>query len=553
VTAAGRDGGLGIRATLPSVAARLPGFLPAQRWFGGKERAVVRVEIRDTAVIPDHPSALLAIVAVYSRGTGGDAEAAMYFLPLGLADPAQPEMAGEIVARHGDLVVADAIGDPTTCRALLRGMLDGRTLPTSHGGRFVFEPARRPQAHAAEPGGAVELEALAVRHAGVEQSNSSVIFGNTYILKALRRLVAGTNPEIEIPRFLGEHTTFDRVPPLVGWAEYRAPDGSSAPVAVLQRFVLNQGDGWSYVLRRVLEDPRPHPTTPTTRLPTTMVPFAGEGQEAGAPALPDTIAELGRTLGALHLALASRADVPEFAPEPIVRDDVEQWRRRTRASLEETLVRVERGLQNDPAGTGWSAADRELGAQVRDGAERLRAAIDGIEVLADGVTVKTRHHGDFHLGQTLVARDGWVIIDFEGEPLRSLAERRAKQTPLRDLAGVLRSLDYAHATVIRQTRAGDAVAANAGATTHAPTDDALRDLFEGCRQALLAAYVGAVRAGGVPLLPAGPAGLDRVLLALELEKALYELAYELGNRPDWVTIPLAALARLAQTPRSPTS
>jgi maltose alpha-D-glucosyltransferase/alpha-amylase len=497
VTFAGRDGGVGIRATLPSVAARLPAFLAKQRWFGGKERAVERVEIRDTAVVPDHPSALLAIVDVRSEA-GMDT----YFLPLGLADPLSAEVAGEIVARHGDLVVRDAIGDPATCRALLRGMLDGRTLATDLGGRFVFEPAKRQQAPGAAPDDAVDPDALAVRHAGVEQSNSSVIFGSTFILKALRRLATGTSPEIEIPRFLGEHTAFDRVPALVGWAEYRAPDGTAAPVAVLQHFVPNQGDGWAHVLRTISGE---------------------EGHPAGD--LVSEIADLGRTLGELHLALASRPDVPAFAPEPIGPDDVEQWQRRTRASLDAMLARA------------------EAGAVVRDGAKRLRAAIDGIAVLADGVTAKTRHHGDFHLGQTLVAPDGWILIDFEGEPLRSLAERRAKQTPLRDLAGLLRSLDYARATAERTSPP-------AGAMNRAPTRDDLADLFGRCREALLVAYVATVRAGGAPLLPRRPEDFDRVLLALEVEKALYELAYELGNRPDWVPIPLGALARLARTPSS---
>lgn len=508
MTATDRDGGLGIRATLPSVAARLPGFLPAQRWFGGKERAVDRVEIRDTAIVPDHPTTLLAVVDVFTEGGGGTGEPATYFLPLGLADPAEDEVPGEIVARHGDLVVRDAIADPETCRALLRGMLDGGTLSTALGGRFLFQSARHQAGGTATPDNG-EIDGLVIRHAGVEQSNSSVIFGSAFILKALRRLAAGTNPEIEVPRFLGAYTTFDRVPALIGWAEYAAPDGSSAPVGVLQRFVANEGDGWTWVLKRVLGD-------------------------AGSPdALVAGIAELGRTLAGLHLALASRADVPEFAPEPIDSADLDQWRRRTRASLDEVLARVEHGLRNGPAGTGWSAGDRRLGAAVRDGADRLRTAIDGIAALTDNTVVKTRHHGDFHLGQTLVGRDGWIIIDFEGEPLRSLAERRAKQTPLRDLAGLLRSLDYARATAERQ-----------GAT---PDTDRLTALFERCRSELLAAYVETVRAGGAPLLPASPEALERALLALEVEKALYELTYELGNRPDWVSIPLGTLARMAQT------
>jgi maltose alpha-D-glucosyltransferase / alpha-amylase len=514
VTATGRDGGLGIRSTLPAVAARLPAFLPAQRWFGGKERAVARVEIRDTAIVPDHPTTLLAIVDVFTDGAGGEAGPSTYFLPLGLADPGVPELPGEIVARHGDLVVRDAVGDPDTCRALLRGMLDGGTLPTSLGGRFVFQPVHRLSASGETAVEAIELETLAVRHAGVEQSNSSVIFGTTFILKALRRLAAGTNPEIEIPRFLGEHTTFDRVPALIGWAEYRAPDGSSAPVAVLQRFVPNQGDGWSYVLRKVA---------------------ALDGDSPDGDGLVSEIAELGRTLGELHLALASCNDVPDFVPVAFTHNDLDQWRQRTHASLTDILARVEHGLQDGPVGTGWSVTDRRFGEAVRDGADRLRAAIDGITALADGVTVKTRHHGDFHLGQTLVVSDGWMIIDFEGEPLRSLTERRARQTPLRDLAGLLRSLDYAHATAIRQVSVGGA-----------SESGALGDLFEKCRKALLVAYVATIRAGGAPLLPEHPEDLERVLLALEVEKALYELTYELGNRPGWVSIPMSALARLAE-------
>ena len=498
-----------MESALPAVTAHLPAFLPAQRWFGGKERAIERVEIRDTAVIPDHPSSLLAIVDVFSVG---DAVPATYFVPLGLAASEQATGPGEIVARHGELLVRDAIGDPTTCRALLRGMLDGQTLTTAQGGRFLFQPVRR-QPTVAPPGpSSVDAMALAVRHAGVEQSNTSVIFGSTFILKALRRLATGTNPEIEIPRFLGEHTTFDRVPALVGWAEYRAPDGSSAPVAVLQGFVENAGDGWSHVLRAV-----------------SGITLGDARGESRAAVLVDEIAALGRTLGALHLALASCPDIPDFTPEPIDEADIERWRLRTHASLDDVLARVAHGVQGGPAGTGWSAANRTLARRVRDGADRLRAAIDGIAVLADGVTVKTRHHGDFHLGQTLVAPDGWMLIDFEGEPLRSLKERRAKQTPLRDLAGLLRSLDYARATAERQADSTPVAA-----------------IFDRCRAALLQAYVETVRAGGAPLLPARPGDLRRVLLALETEKALYELTYELGNRPDWVAIPLGALARLAQ-------
>jgi maltose alpha-D-glucosyltransferase/alpha-amylase len=514
MTAIGRDGGQAIRAALPAVTARLPTFLPAQRWYGNKERAVDTVEIRDTAIIPEHPSTVLAVVDVFS----GPGAPVAYFLPLSVGDASEETSSGGIIARHGDHVVRDAIGEAETCRTLLRGMLEGRTLPTALGGRFLFQPAPRQTEHS-PPAPGLDLATIPVRHAGVEQSNSSVIFGKALILKALRRLAAGINPEIEIPRFLGQFTGFDRVPALIGWAEYQGPDGASVPVGVLQQFVPNKGDGWSYVLREVAG----------ITAEGSDVTGAGSG---GAPLVAE-LGRLGQTLGELHVALASRPDVPDFSPELFSSEDVEIWSRRTQASLDEILARVQHGLAASPNGTGWSEADQRYGESVRAGRDRLRAAIDGIAVLADGRTVKTRHHGDFHLGQTLVSDGGWIIIDFEGEPLRSLAERRARQTPLRDVAGLLRSLDYAHATAVRQAPDAD--------------DAALSALFTHAREAVLTSYVDTVRAGGAPLLPADPDALERALVALELEKALYELTYELGNRPDWVSIPLSALARFAQT------
>lgn len=540
VSRLGPDGGQAIRATLPTVAARLPEVLPRQRWFAGKEQAVTRVEIRDTATLPDLPSTLLAIVDVFS----GPGAPAAYFLPLIATDARAGDHPAAEIARVGDLIVRDAVGDTATCRVLLRGIADGRTLPTDRGGRFRFQPAPRHAERGGSPLGRIDPDTIAIRSAGVEQSNSSIILGDTLILKAFRRLSSGVNPEIEVLRFLGAHTTFDRVPALLGWAEYEAPDGVSTPVGVLQAFVPNQGDGWAYVLRTVARAGRP-----------------GQAARQEPRSSPDSLratltsdlADLGRTLAGLHLALASSTDDPDFTPEPIEDTDLAAWRERTHASLGAALARIERGVQDAGDGRGWPPEDRRAGTAVLAGADMLRASIDGIGVLADEGLVKTRHHGDFHLGQTLVAADGWYIIDFEGEPLRSPAERRAKQTPLRDVAGLLRSLDYARATASRQ-RAAQAVgpaepldvqvAAASEASTG--TDAALAELFWQTRQAFLAAYVETVRTGGAPLLPTRPEGLERALLALEVEKALYELAYELGNRPDWVAIPLAALARFAE-------
>jgi maltose alpha-D-glucosyltransferase/alpha-amylase len=421
-----------VDAALAAVVARLPDFLPKQRWFGGKGRAIKRIEIRDQAALPEHPEALLVMVDV----VGPADDRATYFLPIVAAtDKPAAELAEPIVCAGG-VAVHDGLVDPSACRAVLRGIAAGRTVETAWGGRFAFRPtAGRPGEHQS-PLDAIDVSGLEVRRLSVEQSNSSVIFGDRLILKAFRRTQEGMNPEVEILRFLGEQTSFDHVPRLLGWAEYQAPDGTSMPVGVLEAFVPNDGDGWDYVLRTVSGF---------------RTPNLGPG--ASNLELPAQLAGLGRTLAGLHLALASRPDLPEMAPEPIAPGDVDAWRRRTLASLDEALSHVERDLSAVPGQGGWPADLRRDGEAVRDGAQALRTAVDRLCLLADGRIVKTRHHGDFHLGQTLVGPHGWTIIDFEGEPLRSLAERRAKHTPLRDVAGLLRSLDYAEVTIARERAA----------------------------------------------------------------------------------------------------
>ncbi len=502
-----------IDAMLAAAVERLPRLLQAQRWFGGKEHPIARVEVRDSAALPEYPSALLVLIDVHSPGQ----PLATYFLPLEVAPASDTAAPADTVVQAGGLVLRDGLADPAACRALLRGIAEGRTAPTASGGRFTFQAA-------VGKGGVtylsdLDVDRLDVRRLTVEQSNSSVMFGHELILKAFRRTQAGTNPEVEILRFLGEHTTFERVPRLLGWAEYQAEDGSSMPVGVLQAFVPNEGDGWEYVLRLV------------------ETGLSGTGATSVGARLSAVLSKLGTTLAELHLALASQPGVVDFAPEAITVSDVAIWRDRTLGSLTRTRRYVDELVASGSSATAGLQVEAEA---VQAGADVLRATIDDLALLADGSTVKTRHHGDFHLGQTLVGPDSWTIIDFEGEPLRPLAERRARQTPLRDVAGLLRSLDYAEATV-RRRRLADL---DSGQSPDA-VDCLLASAFAEARQAFLSRYVGVIRAAGAPLLPQRDDDLARVLGALEVEKALYELSYEVGNRPDWVAIPLGALARLA--------
>jgi trehalose synthase-fused probable maltokinase len=317
-----------------------------------------------------------------------------------------------------------------------------------------------------------------------EQSNTSVRFGNELILKLFRRLQFGPNPEVEVGRFITDYTEFRNAPPVVGSASYIDPQGREAALALLQRFEPNRGDAWTTALARVRG-----------------VLEGGDSSES-----VDAMARLGQTTAELHLALASGTS--DFSAEPIAESDVAAWLRAV-----EDEVRL--------------AADAlaRQAIQVDTGALLRRA--DGLAGLTGAL--KTRHHGDYHLGQVLEREDGtFVIIDFEGEPAKPLALRREKRSPLRDVAGMLRSFDYARHTALRS-----------GDRTDPARIAAASDWYAAVRDAFLSTYIRTVKAGSASLLPRE---IEAPLAALELEKAAYEVLYELNNRPDWLPIPLAALS-----------
>jgi maltokinase len=354
----------------------------------------------------------------------------------------------------------DALDDPAFCRALLAAALEAARVAGARG-ELVGEPTRaRPTAFASLP---------AHRLTG-EQSNTSVRFGDALILKHFRRLAPGVNPDVEITRFLTERTEFRHTPRLVGSLEYRDAEGAWT-LAMIQELVSDGRDGWRWLLDRLR---------------------AGDGA-LGA------LARLGRCTGALHLALGADRHDPAFAPEAITPADVAAWTEGVQRQLD--------------------AARTALGGRLPDGVP-IRVDPAGLGGLVGAL--KQRHHGDFHLGQTLAVREGqdWALIDFEGEPLRPLAERRRRHTPLRDVAGLLRSLGYAAASV----------AAPAGWE-----DDSRRAFLEGYRAA----------AGGASFLPPTEMAVGRALAVLEIEKAAYEIVYEANNRPDWLAIPVRGLVSAA--------
>jgi maltose alpha-D-glucosyltransferase/alpha-amylase len=360
-----------------------------------------------------------------------------------------------------------------------------------------------------------------VERLGLEQSNTSVLIGEDMILKALRRLQPGIHPEVEIGRFLTDVAGFRNAPPLLGSVEMVDAGGEPTAIAVLQGFVRNQGDGWSFTLDyldRVLGQLEMVPTS---------IEVNQEDLHAMFRALSQT---LGTRIGELHQAFALAVDDPAFRPESVTESDVATWKSLIRQQAAQAQAALQRVFE-----TGT------IGADVRFDVETLLgrwAEVDRtIEAALPTVpqVKKTRLHGDMHLGQVVVVRDDFYILDFEGEPLRSMDQRRAKHSPLRDVAGMLRSFSYVARTALQQR-------GNHRPEMRRQLDRAI-DEWE--RQ-MIGAFIESYRAAaaGCPSIPVDDATFQRLLHLFLLEKALYEICYEATNRPDWIAIPLYGVLRL---------
>jgi maltose alpha-D-glucosyltransferase/alpha-amylase len=374
-----------------------------------------------------------------------------------------------------------------------------------------------------------------VRRLGAEQSNTSVLFEEYAVLKVYRRLQPGVHPEIEMGRFLVERAGFANTPPLLATIEMslraqgEAVDAASTiAIGVLFGFVRNQGDGWTQALNhlsRYLDDALNE-----------AAPGAAPPDQARELPDPDPdhfflglARQLGLRTGEMHRALAEfGGDDPAFAPEPITADDIAAWRRELQESLDEMLVRLGASRDSLPEPV------RDLVDQVIEARDRLEAAIR--RLAPDNVAaVKCRHHGDFHLGQVLAVQNDFFIIDFEGEPSRPVATRRRKNSPLRDVAGMIRSFDYAVSAAVRHV----AETRPASLPRAAELADSWRHVaVDGFR----AAYRVATR--GSPVYPANKLQGKALVDFFTLEKAVYEVNYELANRPDWVSIPLTGILRV---------
>ena len=503
-------------------------YLQRQRWFGGKSRSITGLTVAEVTALPADPPDRYLLMLADVRYASGPAE--WYFLPLAirpvdraaeLLAAGAPEVLARLGAPTGESLLYDALADPDFCRSLLGRFATGEPVP-SPSGAFEFTRLKTGASSDRWP----SARSAAVERLRGEQSNTSVIFDGALILKAFRRVEAGLNPDLEIGRFLATRTDFRQVPRLLGYSLYTGPS-LVAGLAVLQEFVPNQGDGWQYTLDRL----RAGRTGPGSAERTDRGESGGSAARPG-PELGDyfaAIERLGQVTGQLHCALAADPGDPAFAPEPIDGADLTNWTQAIQDSLTAGLNQLRGRVGQLPP------AARSLAADVLAGEELLRGRIARLAGLADPGTTKTRYHGDYHLGQVLWTGADWVILDFEGEPARPLAERRAKHTPLKDVAGMLRSFNYAASALKREGPGG----AGPGDAWGQWLDEWERVAIE----AYLRGYLGETLPRQVAFVPQDPARARDWIAIFALDKAIYELGYELNNRPDWVEIPLSALAQ----------
>jgi maltokinase len=437
-----------------------------QRWFGAKGRTVSALEVLQGVPLRDEePLLILALIAArFPAGTHD-----LYQVPIGIRHSDEGWDRG-VIAEVGGWTVYDGLTDPELARELLRRMRE-ESIARAGGSTLTFRWMDGP-----------ELNGADIRPMGVEQSNSSMVYGDALVLKSFRRLEPGINPELELLRFLHGHG-FENIAPLAGWYEYEGRLVEST-LGILQQYLKGARDGWSLAVEPDGEDP---------------------------DRLIEQLDELGGVTGRMHSVLGSDASDSAFAPE----EPTDESLALITATVDEDIERIFKNLP----------AEDEHVAPIAGRAQDIRERLGQLSRIgAGGRTIRT--HGDYHLGQVMLTERGWVILDFEGEPARPLPERRQKRSPLRDVAGMLRSFSYVAA-------AGDILG----------TRTMPEDWEERARAAFLEGYF---REVDPALLPPGQESTEKLLSVFELEKAVYELNYEINNRPDWVGIPVQSILRLLE-------
>jgi maltose alpha-D-glucosyltransferase/alpha-amylase len=521
----------------------LPDYLIDRRWFRGKARRITRTKITDTIPVnyDDQHSMVIVVQVDYSEG---DPEQYVLALAFATGDRAndlltyqQHAVLMRLKAGDDDGIVYDALWDQGFNDALL-GFVTRRRKLRGERGTMSGTTTRAWREHAPGPDDG-PLYATNVRG---EQSNSSVTYGDKFILKLFRKLEPGFNPDLEIGRYLTEESDFEQIAPVVGSLEYSPASGDNGnqPIVlgILQRYIPNEGDAWTYTLDMIedfLESAlavRPEidagPLSIDVLLDLAEQGVPEEAHEIVGHYLNDAYL-LGQRTAELHLALAA-GQKPDFKPEA------------STMLYQRSLYQSMRGLTNNsiqalrkrmPMMSEAVQAEAEQVIELQSTInERFRDIVN-----ARLQARRTRYHGDYHLGQVLYTGRDFVIIDFEGEPARTISERRQKRSPLRDVAGMLRSFHYAAYSALFDQQ-------NRGLIS--PDDPQperwVRYWYQWTTASFLRAYFETTT--GASFLPSDRAEREMLLEIFLLDKAVYELNYELNNRPDWVHIPIRGITDL---------
>ena len=528
-----------------SLESALPAYLRARRWFGSKAREIKSVAVHDAVEVSGEPEKTF-ITFLNVDYVQGDSE--MYLLPLawtgeGKTDDLHRAVSNLAIARlkvrerNREGILYDAIGSKVFSRALLdlisrRRSVRGRTGELAASQTSVL---RRLRGEDSAP-----LEPSAVKS---EQSNSAVIYGDRLILKLFRKLEAGINPDQEIGRFLTEKE-FGHIAPFAGALEYRTNRDETFTLAVVNEFVAGAKDAWEYTLDALS---RYHDRALTFQAFMPSPPRTEEGAilSLAARDVPTNVAEivgtylesarlLGQRTAEMHAVLASETENKNFAPEPLTSHYQRALFQSMRNQVRQNLQLLRERLKDLPE-SARSQAQRLAGLEEAI-LKKLRLVFE--QPIA---TQRIRYHGDFHLGQVLCTGKDFVMIDFEGEPARPLSERRIKRSGLRDVAGMLRSFHYAaHAGLLAQIERG---------SVRPGKIDSLQEWARFWQCWVSVGYLKAyfATAAHAAFLPKTAREIKILLDAFLIEKAIYELGYELNHRPDWVNIPIQGILQLLES------
>jgi malto-oligosyltrehalose trehalohydrolase/4-alpha-glucanotransferase len=501
------------------VEAELPHFLQRRRWYPAKDAGPPAVTL--SALLPFPDCGVATAVAVWEVKPTAHPSLHL-FVPLALvgaeqADPTQVIAAApsDVVPEGGDFRVVEAFSVDSFVRAWIDMLIRGGERASGSVRLQTGKTDRLPLA-------GLDTGDWIIRRGRAEQSNTSIRIGDSAILKVIRKLERGAHPELEVGRFLTEVAGFAATPPMLAWANLQeATEAAAVTLSVLRAFVPNEGDAWSWVLERLAR-----------------AVYSGE---RGTEALDETknwLRQLGRRTAELHAAFETDTNGEAFLPEPVEAKDIEAWAIAAQGTARRAFGALAGATRLDPQTRNLAG---EFLAHCDELIERLSRGFGQVTAFK-----KIRHHGDYHLGQVLVTERDAVIIDFEGEPLRPLAERRAKHAALRDVAGMLRSIAYAGAAASR------ALPQDLPQTERTAVEGRLAAWETEASRSFLDGYFEAARGG--TFYPADRAAADRTVRFFMLEKALYEISYELANRPDWVAIPLRGiLALLKEETTTPTT